>query len=117
MSGIKGQPRADHRLAAQQARQMPGEWVLAATYNSRSSATSQANQVRTAERLPAYRPARSFQARVELTQDGADLYVRCVDRDALASRECAESVACGLMESVDVFCRRLDAADTTRRTT
>ncbi|MFJ4551034.1 hypothetical protein ACIP4X_17705 [Streptomyces sp. NPDC088817] len=80
MSRLKHRPRADHQHAAQQARQMPGEWVLAATYGSRASAVSASLQVRTGEKIPAYRPAGNFKARTELTQDGADLYVRYVAR-------------------------------------
>ena len=75
MSGHTTKARTDHQHAAQQARQMPGLWVLAGTYNSRASAVSAALQVRTGEHIPAYRPAGSFQARTELTQVGADLWV------------------------------------------
>ncbi|MGW6292437.1 hypothetical protein [Streptomyces sp. NPDC055058] len=116
MSGIQGQKRADHALAAATAREMPGQWVLAATYNARATAVSSALQVRTGERLPHYRPAGSFEARYEVTQDGADLYVRYVDGDALRAAGFTASLASGLLESVDDFARRLQAADTTRST-
>ncbi|MFI5973588.1 hypothetical protein [Streptomyces sp. NPDC051452] len=69
----------DHQQAARLARQMPGQWVLAGLYSTRASAVSASLQVRTGERIPAYRPAGSFRARTEVTQDGADLYVRYVD--------------------------------------
>lgn len=111
MTATMGQKNADHRHAADQARQMPGQEVLAATYGSRASAVSAARQVRTAERLPAYAPAGSFEARVELTQEGADLWVRY-----LPTTPFRQSVDSGLTESFDAFSRRLDAADTTRRT-
>ncbi|MGW1796871.1 hypothetical protein ACWCQN_12880 [Streptomyces sp. NPDC001984] len=75
---LKMQPASDHRHAADQARQMPGQWVLAGTYGSRASAMSAANMVRTGDRLPSYRPAGAFEARPELTQDGCDLWVRYV---------------------------------------
>ncbi len=79
MSGVKGVRHADHRLAADQARQMPGQWVLAATYNSGYSAKSAARAIRRGtELLRFYGPAGDFEARTELTQDGADLYVRYV---------------------------------------
>lgn len=70
----------DHQQAARQARQMPGTWVLAGLYGSRASAVSAALQVRTGERIPAYRPTGAFRAHTEVTQDGADLYVQYVDR-------------------------------------
>lgn len=76
MTGVMGCPQGDHRLAVQQARQMPGQWVLAATYNSSASAKSAARTIRSGDRLLRfYLPAGSFEARTELTQDGADLYV------------------------------------------
>jgi hypothetical protein len=78
VSGLKARPRADHQHAADQARQMPGTWVLAGTYASRASAVSAALQVRTGERLSAYRPAGTYEARTELTDDGADLWVRYI---------------------------------------
>jgi hypothetical protein len=106
--------RPDHRHAADQARQMPGQWVLAGTYPSRVSAVSAAFQVRTGERIPAYRPAGAFEARTEPTQDGTDLYVRYVaDQGA---RDFRESIEAGHTESFDDFSRRIAAADTTRRT-
>ncbi|QIJ62592.1 hypothetical protein [Streptomyces sp. JB150] len=78
MSRHRSRQRADHQHAAEQARQMPGQWVLAGTYGSSASAVSAALQVRTGNRVPAYRPAGSFEAHTELTQDGADLWVRYV---------------------------------------
>ncbi|SMF85996.1 hypothetical protein [Streptomyces sp. Amel2xC10] len=105
----------DHQHAASQARQMPGQWVLAGRYGSGASATSAALQVRTAEKLPAYRPPGSFEGRARLTEDGADLWVRYLDQSA---RDFRDSVSSGLTESFDHFSRRLDAAATatTRRT-
>ncbi|MFJ2719428.1 hypothetical protein [Streptomyces sp. NPDC087437] len=80
MSGHVVKARTDHQLAARQARQMPGQWVLAGTYGSRASAVSASRQVRTGELIPSYRPAGAFRARTEVTQDGADLYVQYVPR-------------------------------------
>lgn len=117
MSRLKQGPRADHQHAAGQARQMPGQWVLAATYSSRASAVSAALQVRTGERIPAYRPAGAYEARTEVTQDGADLYVRYVHPEALAARDFRESLADGLTEDLAAFSRRLEAARPDRRTT
>ena len=59
---------------------MPGQWVLAGSYNSTQSANGAAHLIRTAnaDRMPPYRPAGAFQTRTELTDDGADLYVRYV---------------------------------------
>lgn len=83
MSGLKGRTRtADHQHAAEMARQMPGRWVLAGSYNGTQSAVGAAHQVRTGGKLPAYRPAGAFQARTELTQDGADLWVRYLGQPA-----------------------------------
>lgn len=76
MSRLATRPRADHQHAASMARQMPGQWVLAGTYASRASAVSAALQVRTGQRTPAYRPAGTYEARTEVTQDGVDLWVR-----------------------------------------
>jgi hypothetical protein len=114
---MKQRPHADHRHAAEQARQMPGQWVLAGTYGSRASAVSAALQVRTGDRLPAYRPAGGYAADVRLTQDGADLWVRYADEAACAARDFRESIASGFTEDFAAFSRRLEAADTTRRTT
>ena len=98
---------------------MPGQWVLASTYASRASAVSAALQVRTAAKAPAYGPAGSFQARPELTQDGADLWVRYIDPAALQARDFQESLNAGLTEDFAAFSRRLEAAvtDTSRSTT
>ncbi|MFJ6730055.1 hypothetical protein ACIQPQ_34665 [Streptomyces sp. NPDC091281] len=105
--------RADHQHAAEQARALPGTWVLAGTYRSRASATAAARQVRTAERAVAYRPAGSFDARTELTADGADLWVRHLDQTA---RDFRDSLAAGHIEDLAAFSRRLTTAYTARRT-
>ncbi|MFJ2004740.1 hypothetical protein [Streptomyces chartreusis] len=111
MSGHVMKARTDHQHAARQARQLPGTWVLAGTYGSRASATSASLQVRTGHRLPSYLPAGSFRARVDVTQDGADLWVCYVADDF------RESVQAGLTEDLDAFSSRMDAAAlTTRRT-
>ncbi|GHA01023.1 hypothetical protein ACFOOM_12455 [Streptomyces echinoruber] len=112
MSGIKGQPRVDHKHAAQQAREMPGQWVLAGTYGSSVSAKHAANQVRTGERLPAYRPARSFRARTEVTQNGVDLWVCYVAPSDQHTRDFHESITSGLTEDLDAFSRRLEQRGT-----
>jgi hypothetical protein len=109
MSRPRAWATADHQHAAQQAREMPGRWVLAGSYGSRASAVSAALQVRTAEKLPAYRPAGHYEGRAELTQDGADLWVRHLDQRA---RDFRTSVAVGLTESFDAYSGRLDAAAT-----
>ncbi|MCQ9178712.1 hypothetical protein KMT30_06640 [Streptomyces sp. IBSBF 2953] len=90
MSRPGARARADHQHAADQARQMPGRWVLAGTYGSRASAEAAAIQVRTGRRTPAYLPAGSFQARTEVTQDGADLWVRYAHQPV---REASDSEA------------------------
>ncbi|MFF3847992.1 hypothetical protein [Streptomyces sp. NPDC002328] len=117
MSRPAARARVDHQHAAQQAREMPGQWVLAGTYGSRASAADAALHVRTGRDLAAYRPAGSFEARPELTQDGADLWVRYVDPAAVTAHDFAASLASGLTEDFAAFSRRLDAAtpDTTRR--
>lgn len=73
-------PRADHAHAADQARQLPGQWVLAASYASSMSAKGAASHVRKGDAGPlrAYQPEGAFEARTELTEDGADLWVRYV---------------------------------------
>ncbi|MFF2094792.1 hypothetical protein [Streptomyces sp. NPDC058202] len=68
-------PRADHQLAAQQARELPGQWVLVGSYGSTASAVGAASHVRSG-RIAAYQPAGSFEARTELTDDGTDLHAR-----------------------------------------
>ena len=75
-----------------------------------------ANQVRSGERLPAYRPRGAFEARTELTQEGADLWVRYMAPDG-EQTDFQKSVTSGLTEDLDAFSRRLDEAmETTRRT-
>jgi hypothetical protein len=113
VSRLAARPRADHQHAANQARQMTGQWVLAGTYASKASATSAAFQARTG-RIPAYQPAGSYEARAELTEDGADLWVRYVADPV--SRDFRESIEAGLTEDLDTFSRRLgEAARTARR--
>jgi hypothetical protein len=77
MSRPKSRPKPDHQHAADQARQMPGTWVLAGPYASTANAKVAALHVRQGERgrLPAYAPSGAFEARSELTQEGADLWV------------------------------------------
>lgn len=113
MSHPKARARPDHQHAADQARQMPGQWVLAGTYGGRASAQSAALQVRTGNRAPTYLPAGSFEARTEVTQEGADLWVRYLDQ---AARDFRSSVASGLTEGYDAFSRRLDAAISSKDT-
>lgn len=110
MSRPKSRARVDHQHAADQARQMPGQWVLAGTYGSRASAQAAGNQVRTGDRAPAYPPAGSFEARTRVTQDGADLWVRYAVRPEAAVSDFEASIASGLTEDFDAFSRRLDAA-------
>lgn len=68
-------PRADHQLAAQQARELPGQWVLVGSYGSTASAMGAASHVRSG-RIAVYQPAGSFDARTELTDDGTDVHAR-----------------------------------------
>ncbi|WP_128803676.1 MULTISPECIES: hypothetical protein [unclassified Streptomyces] len=116
MSGPVKRGRSDHQHAAQQAQEMPGLWVMAGTYPSSATAKHMANQVRSGERLPAYRPRGAFEARTELTQEGADLWVRYMAPDG-EQTDFQKSVTSGLTEDLDAFSRRLDEAmETTRRT-
>lgn len=116
MSRATGTPRADHQHTADMAREMPGQWVFAGTYNSSGSANGVAGMVRRADQLRFYRPAGAFEADVRLTDDGADLWVRYVDPEALAARDYRESIAAGLTEDFGAFSRRLDAAVTSKDT-
>jgi hypothetical protein len=108
VSGHVKVARTDHHAAAQQARELPGQWVLAGSYGSLASAQTTARGVRGADRIPAYAPAGAFEARAEITQDNVDLYVRYVDGQA--SSDFQASMAAGLTEDLDAFSRRLDAA-------
>lgn len=108
--------RTDHQHAAQQARELPRQWVLAGTYGSRASAVSAALQVRTGERIPAYRPAGSFEARTEVTAEGADLYVRYINPAACTAYDFRQSAEAGFTEDLVAFTRRLDAAATSKDT-
>ncbi|MGW6911487.1 hypothetical protein [Streptomyces sp. NPDC054940] len=113
MSRLKARPRADHQVAASQARQMPGQWVLAGTYNSTQSAMGVARQVRAAgSNMPFYRPAGAFDARHELTEDGVDLWVRYVAAPSAA--DFRESIEAGFTEDLDAFSRRLGTAPARR---
>ncbi|CBG73079.1 hypothetical protein SCAB_60601 [Streptomyces scabiei 87.22] len=84
MSRLAARPRADHQHAASMARQMPGTEVFAGTYGSSLSATAAARAVRTGQRAAAYKPAGAFAARIEVTQDGVDLWVRYLGEGAAA---------------------------------
>jgi len=114
MSRLTSTPRADHQHAAEQARQMPGQWVLAGTYRSSLSAKSVTRAIRAGDRMPHYRPVGAFEARTELAEDGADVYVRYVDDRA--TRDFRESVASGLVEDLAAFSRRLEQATTNKDT-
>lgn len=81
MSRPAPRPRVDHQHAAQQARDLPGQWVLVGTYPSTASAVGAASHVRSG-RIAAYQPAGSFEARTELTDDGTDLHARLLADDA-----------------------------------
>lgn len=128
MSRPKHRGPTDHQHAADQARQMPGQWVFAGAYNSRASAASTARLVRTPDDRSGrfYGPTGSFAARTELTDDGADLYVRYIaDRNTTMppaadddrARDFQRSLDDGLTEDLDAFTRRIEAAatGTTRR--
>lgn len=107
MSGRTVKARTDHQHAASQARQLPGQWALAGTYGSSASAKHAANQVRTGDRLPAYRPAGAFRARTEVTQNGADLWVCYVAPSEQHASDFERSLTTGLTESLDDFSHRL----------
>lgn len=128
MSRPKHRAPTNHQRAAGQARQMPGQWVFAGAYNSRASAAGMARLVRTPDDRSArvYGPAGSFAARTELTDSGADLYVRYIaDRNTTTPpvaddrRPCdfQQSIDSGLTEDFDTFTYRIEAAatGTTRR--
>ncbi|MGW4889634.1 hypothetical protein [Streptomyces murinus] len=112
MSGHVIKARVDHQQAARQARQMPGQWVLAGVYSSGASATSAARRARTGEQMPAYQPAGSFRARTEVTQDGVDLWVCYVAPTEQDTQDYRASLTAGLTESLDDFSRRLDQRGT-----
>ncbi|MGW3152713.1 hypothetical protein [Streptomyces sp. NPDC001089] len=110
--------RADHAHAADQARQMAGQWVLAASYASSASANSTGTLVRLGEqgRLTVYGPAGAFDARTELTEDGADLYVRYVtdEPENRAESDFHASIGAELTESFTAFSERMAAAKPVR---
>lgn len=112
MSPSKVRAEVNHQHAAGQAREMAGQWVLAGTYGSRASAQAAAVRVRSSDRLPAYQPAGAFAARTELTEDGADLWVRYIADSA--AHDFRESLASGLTEDLAAYSRRVDAADARR---
>jgi hypothetical protein len=125
VSRPKGRQRPDHQHVADQTRQMPDQWVFAGTYNSSSSAGHAAGVVRNPSdtSLRFYCPAGAFQARTELTDDGADLYVRYVagltapSPHDNAAHDFRLSVDSGLTEDLAAFSSRLEAETTniTRR--
>jgi hypothetical protein len=71
--------RVDHAAVAEQARAVPGRWVLAATYASLASADSAARRVPLAERMPNYEPAGAFEAYAITTTEGPVLWVRSTE--------------------------------------
>ncbi|MEV6791306.1 hypothetical protein AB0M87_04740 [Streptomyces sp. NPDC051320] len=78
MTRARGRRQVDHREIAALATQLPGTWVLAGSYGSNYGAKAVALRVRTADYSRAYLPAGAYEARTELTEEGADLYVRRV---------------------------------------
>ncbi|MFJ8153891.1 hypothetical protein [Streptomyces sp. NPDC094468] len=107
MSGHVKTARADHQAAALQARELPGQWVLAGTYGSFNSAQVTARQVRTGEKIAAYRPAGAYEPRAEITQDSVDLFVRYTGEQRAATSDFHLSVASGLTEDLAAFERRM----------
>ncbi|MCM1964911.1 YqaJ viral recombinase family protein [Streptomyces sp. G1] len=67
--------QVDHGAAAASARLTPGRWVLAGLYSSSQSAASVSRNVRSGANL-SYTPAGAYEARHELVDDGANLFVR-----------------------------------------
>lgn len=76
----------DHVQVAATAKAQPGEWTLVADYKSTGTAHHTASYIRTGYRLPAYRPAGSFEAKHVRTDIGTAVYVRFVgSTEAVAS--------------------------------
>ncbi|MBZ6250518.1 hypothetical protein KVH27_19320 [Streptomyces olivaceus] len=79
-------PRADHQQAAAHARQQPGVWLPVTEYRSVLTARTVAYRIRTGRPLgntrygTPYTPADLFEARTELTDDGARLDIRYTAR-------------------------------------
>ncbi|MEW1638598.1 hypothetical protein AB0469_31640 [Streptomyces sp. NPDC093801] len=71
--------RVDHAVVADQLRAMPGEWRTVQVYPSRYTAVGMARLVRR-PRLTnsAYHPAGSYEATVEMVDNGTALVVRFV---------------------------------------
>lgn len=71
-------PSANHALRADDMRRHPHMWIEVCVYNGRQSANAAAYQIRTGDRLPAYRPAGAFETRTEPLDGGTALYARYI---------------------------------------
>lgn len=75
-----GKPRqrtyTNHSKIAREARDRAGEWVLVLTSFSADTATHTAHYIRSGKRLPAYRPAGSFEAERRTADGKFQVYAR-----------------------------------------
>lgn len=84
MSLLAKRPRVDHHATATRLRAQPGVWLPVGEYRSSSSADSTFRYIRaafqhSAHRRPSpYAPAGSFEARMNLTQDGVQVTARYI---------------------------------------
>lgn len=78
--GIPELPRRNvkHPRIAERCRERPGEWLKVGDYASDQSAYGIAHSIKTGTRIAAYQPAGAFEARVELTENGARVDARYV---------------------------------------
>ncbi|MGQ5576033.1 HNH endonuclease signature motif containing protein [Streptomyces sp. ECR3.8] len=80
MSGGRERQRSytDHSKVAAAARAQAGEWVTVTVYRSANSAYQTTSQIRTAKKLPFYRPAGSFEAQHRKVDGGFEVFARFV---------------------------------------
>ncbi|MET9138850.1 hypothetical protein [Streptomyces parvulus] len=92
MKNTPRRPRANHPEAIANARSQPGVWLPVAEYGSTLSARTLAYRIRTGKPLgdqrygTPYRPASAFEARTELTENGARLDIRYTARQETTPR-------------------------------
>lgn len=80
MSYQRRGPRTDHLAIARAMKEQPRVWLPVTEYRSRSGAMHAARSIRAADPLRAYRPAGSFETRIEMTEDGTVVLARYVGR-------------------------------------
>lgn len=82
MSRLTKRPRVDHKAAARALRAQPGVWLVVGDYRNSVSADNIARRIRAGYPIghandgTPYLPARAYESRTELVEDGTRVHAR-----------------------------------------